>query len=178
VGPGTFRLTVRVCGGAIFSGQSLDLPAARSNLALERWGYGVSALRAIAMTLDQPTGPWKGDEPGDRGKLAGFVMRKGTERALKPAQLKTLVDLLQDPAGFNDDVAKRCEMKDLVGFRLARLPETTGAPREDVVEIALDRACNKLFAVRGGDGTRRTIHATHYDPSANAWADLIKGLGL
>ena len=98
---------------------------------------------------------------------------------MDPSQLKALVDLVQAPSGFDDDILKRCAMKDLVGFELVRSPATTGKPREDVVEIAIDLACNKLFAVRGGaNGSKRTLHATHYDPSRAGFIALIKATGL
>lgn len=184
LGPGAFRLTLKTCGAdaaaaAPFSGPTFELPDARSDKAFERWALGQDALRTIAMKLDDPPPSWKGDEPPATGKIAGFAVKGGSERALTPAQLRVFVGLLQDPKGFDDETAKRCAMKDLVGFRLARLPQTTGGAREDVVEIAIDRTCDAFFAARGGDnGTKRTLHASHYDPSSAAFQALLKELKL
>jgi hypothetical protein len=77
--------------------------------------------------------------------------------------------------GFDDEVMKRCAVEHLVGVRVVRRLATTGPPRTETVEIAMDFLCNKLFIVHGGErGSERRVHATHFDPSRAAWIGWAK----
>lgn len=182
LGPATFRLTVKTCGsGTSVSGGAFELPDAMSAPAFERWSLVSDVALGRAMRLDPPAPGWKGDEPASPGKVAGLAVRQKTARALDPDAMKALVRLMRDPQGFDDDIVKRCKMKDLVGFEVTRslAAVPSGPARNDIVEIAIDGTCHKLFAVRGGGaGSRRTLHATHYDPSRAGFAALIKLAGI
>lgn len=174
-GPGTFRMVVSTCDGVSVAGPPFQLPGPEHASSLLRWGLATDVTRAWAMRLDRPAAGWNGASPPAPGRLAGFTVRAGSERLLDEPEVTGLLERLRAPGGYDDQIAKRCAMDHLVGFRLARRPATTGAPLEDEVEIAVDFACQKLFAVRGGArGSARTVHATHFDPSRAAFLTLAR----
>lgn len=174
VGPGELRLVVHTCNGESIAGPSFSMPSSEHADAMPRWRVTADVVRASAMPLAIPQRVWSTDEPASPGRLAGFAVR-GEERPLADADLAMLLELLRSPTGYDDRVQKRCAFGPLVGFRLVRAPATTGEPREEEVEIAIDFTCQKLFVVQGGqDGRPRTVHATHADPSRAAWLELAK----
>jgi hypothetical protein len=106
--------------------------------------------------------------------VAGFAVVSGSEHPLDKAAQDELVRLLRAPKGFDDQILKRCGVRTLVGVRLTRTLETTGAtPRSAVAEVALDFACQKLFSVEG-DAQHRIVGASHFDPSRPAFVDWVK----
>ena len=180
-GPGTFRVVVLPCAGDAKSTEILGPPFALpshdvTGPAFERWKLTTDVASASAIRLDGPAAAWSATTPAKSGSLAGFVERPDTLRPLDPPVLASLIALLRDPKGFDDATAKRCAMKNLVGFRVTRDLATTGTkPRPEDVEIAIDFNCHKLFAVRGGDaGRARTVLATHFDPSSAGFVSLAK----
>jgi hypothetical protein len=174
VGPGELRLVVHTCNGDSIAGPSFALPSSEHAASMPRWGVTTDVVRASAMRLEIPQRVWNIGDPAAAGRVAGFDVR-GKERALGEAELATLLDLLRSPTGYDDRIAKRCAFGTLVGFRLVRAPATTGEPREEDVEIAIDFTCQKLFVVQGGrDGRPRTVHGTHADPSRAGWLELAK----
>jgi hypothetical protein len=175
LGPGTFRLVASTCDGVTIAGPPFDLPPVENASSLERWGLATNAVSATAMRLEKPGAGWNGASPTAPDRIAGFTVRAGTERPLDAAALGALLDRLRAPTGYDHRIAKRCAMDHLVGFRLTRRPATTGAARDEIVEIAVDFSCQKLFAARGGDrGRARTVLATHFDPSRAAFVALVK----
>jgi hypothetical protein len=175
LGPGTFRFVLRTCAGAVIPGPPFDLPGPDSSAALSRWGLAADAVSATAARLDKPAAGWNGTAPPAADRIAGFAVRPGSERPLAAADLGALLERLRAPDGYDDRIAKRCAMDHLVGFRLTRRPATTGAPRDEVAEVAIDFNCQKLFAVRGGErGRARALHGTHFDPSRAAFLALVK----
>jgi hypothetical protein len=175
LGPGTFRLVVSTCDGAAVAGPPFELPPVDNSSLLERWGLAADAVSAAAMRLEKPGAGWNGASPAAPDRIAGFTVRAGTERPLDAATLAALLDRLRAPAGYDDRIAKRCAMDHLVGFRLTRRPASTGAAHDDIVEIAVDFTCQKLFAARGGSrGRARSVLGTHFDPSRAAFLALVK----
>ncbi len=179
-GPGTFRIVVLPCAGdskaTEIAGPAFDLPSHDfTGPAFDRWKLSTDVASATAVRLDGPDAAWSATVPAKSGSLAGFAERPDTARPLDSPVLAALVLLLQDPKGFDDKTAKRCAMKNLVGFRVTRnLTTTSTTPRSELVEIAIDFNCHKLFAVRGDDGRPRTVLATHFDPSSAGFASLAK----
>jgi hypothetical protein len=100
--------------------------------------------------------------PGER--LAGYLVRPGSERPLSPELAQELVTLVRSSSGFDDEVMKRCPPGDGVGFRLAR---QSNAPAS---ELVLDFGCNRLsLAEAGGE-----IQSTYFDPSRSAFVSFVK----
>lgn len=137
----------------------------------EPWRVAISSdlKGAAVMRLERPRGLWDGAAPPSPSILAGFAIRKGSERPLSAAEVARLGTWLTAPAGFDDLVAKRCAMENLVGFRLTR----GGESGEEQVEVAVDFNCQKIFAVRGA-GARRKVHGSHFDASRAEILDLVK----
>jgi len=102
------------------------------------------------------------------------VVKPGTEHPIPNALLDEFTALVSAPQGFDDQIAKRCLMSDLLGVRIVRHPATTSPKtKQDVVEIAFDQTCSKFFAVRG-DTSHRVEMATHYDPQRPAFLAWAK----
>lgn len=97
--------------------------------------------------------------PGPR--LAGYLARPQTERALSGDELATLLALLRADSGFNDGENVRCPPGVSVGFRLAGAGETA--------EVVIDFECNKLI-LRMGD----TEVASEFGPSRLAFVAFVK----
>ena len=175
-GPGTFRFVVRECGSAAaFAGPPFELPDYQLIRGLPRWGVATDVASASVVRLELSSAGSGADAAPSADQLAGFAVRPGGERPVDATALASLLGLLRSAKGFDDDIMKRCAMKHLVGFRLTRRPATTGIPREDVAELALDFNCQKLFLVRGGShGQPRRDHATHFDPSRQEFLALVK----
>jgi len=175
-GPGTFRLTVRSCdGSASFSGPELELPEVLRAHDLERWGLVSDVAKVTVMRLDFPKTEFDAAAAAAPDRLAGFVIRPGSEQALDKATTDAFVALVRENKGFDDQTLDRCKSRDLVGFRIERTPRTTGtAPRSDLGEIAIDFACDKLFGAHGGSGRPRKAIATHFSPSRASFLALVK----
>lgn len=123
---------------------------------------------ATVARLELPTQQFALGAPATPDHIAGFAVKAGTEKPIDVTLAAAFAQLVQNENGFDDEIAKRCLMSDLVGVRLVRHPPTTGSVKEDVVEIAFDQACSKFFAVRG-DASHRVEMATHYDPQRPAF---------
>lgn len=178
LGPGLFRLAVRDCdGGAAHQGPAFELPSQRSEAAFVRWGLATNIARATIQRTDLPPRFGPTPETRDPSRIAGFVSR-GAPRDLDAAALDALRALLRDEKGYDDLIAKRCKTEKHVGLRVYRVPDTTAAREEtvlDEVEIAIDFNCHKLFAAFGGErGGARVVHATHFDPSRAGWLALAR----
>ncbi len=106
------------------------------------------------------------------GTIAGLTVRRGAEAALSESTTRQLNAFLHDPAGFDDDVLKRCVMGELVGFKVM-FRSAGGA--EAPAEIVIDLGCHKIFAVTG-DRAPRTVYASHFDPSRARGLALAKEL--
>jgi hypothetical protein len=184
LGPGAFRLAVHGCGEPASSGDprgpTFELPDARSPQAFARWGIATDVVRATIMRADLPVaGGWDVVAPPTSARVAGLVARASSERPLDHAGLDTLLALLRDPKGYDDAVAKRCAVENIVGVRLYRRLATTALNDEtelDTVELAFDFRCQKFFAVTGGSKgrPREVVVATHFDPSRAAWSAFVK----
>lgn len=178
LGPGLFRLAARDCdGGAAHHGPAFELPSPRSEAAFVRWGLATKIARATIQRTDLPPRFGPTPETRDPSRIAGFVSR-GASRDLDAAALDALRALLRDEKGYDDLIAKRCKTEKHVGLRVYRVPDTTAAREEtvlDEVEIAIDFNCHKLFAAFGGErGGARVVHATHFDPSRAGWLALAR----
>ena len=143
----------------------------------ERWKVTTDVLRVDAVRLELPGPKWDAIDPTST-LLAGFAER-GAESPLDHETTDALVKALRAPHGFDDDIVKRCAVGHLVGFRVRRSLATTAdtkeSPEPEVVDVAVDFTCQKLFVVRGGaQGGARTVHATHFDPSRAAFLALAK----
>jgi hypothetical protein len=100
--------------------------------------------------------------PGER--LAGYLVRPGSERPLSPELADELAALVRSSSGFDDEVLKRCPPGDGVGFRLTR---QSNAP---ATELVLDFGCNRLsLSEAGGE-----ISSTYFDPSRSAFVSFVK----
>jgi hypothetical protein len=174
VGIGTYRLVVKACE-SMQPLASLAFPMATAPApgAMARFGLMTNPISATIARLELPTQSFALGAPATSDHIAGFAVKPGTERALSAELLGDLVELVVAPSGFDDKIAKRCLMTDLVGVRVVRHPPTTGAMKEDVVEIAFDQTCSKFFAVRG-DASHRVEMATHYDPQRPAFLAWAK----
>ncbi len=175
-GPGAFRLTVRECEGPrASSGPEFELPDVLRAHDLERWGLVADAAKITIARLDFPTKAFDAAAPAAPDHIAGFVVRAGTEKVLDQANADALVALVRDHKGFDDATLERCKLRDLVGFRIERALKTTGAaPRTDTTEIAIDFACDKLFAAHRGAALQRKAIAVHFAPSRPAFLALVK----
>ncbi len=177
VGPGTFRLVVLSCDGATSTaGPAFEVPGTdfSDEPAFARWGLATHLLRGSVARLELPDGKWDAKAHGT-GVIAGFTVRPATEHALAPADVEEIAKLLQNPHGYDDQVLKRCQMEATVGFRLTRQLPTTGAPREEILDLGIDLHCSKFFAARG-EGPNRYVHSTHFDPSHASFVALVKRL--
>lgn len=170
-GPGTFRLVVRSCDGAEVDGRPFDLPDPASEEALDRWALASDAGSATAMRLDVRPAFDATQTGADR--VAGFAVRAGSEHPIDGAAMDSLRSLLRNEHGFDDQIAKRCSMAHLVGVRFARSLATTGAPRTQKVDVAMDFVCDAFFAAFG-DGPHRVVLASHFDPSRAAFVAWAK----
>jgi hypothetical protein len=151
------------------------MPGAENSDALPRWGVTTDVVRGSAMRLDIPQRRWNIGDPATKKTLAGFDIRPRSEKPLADPELQQLLELLRSASSFDKRFARRCALGPLVGFRLIRAPATTGIPREEQVEIAIDFVCQKLFVVQGGDdGRPRTVHFADADPSRAEWLSLAK----
>jgi hypothetical protein len=176
-GPGTFHLVARACeGGATFTGPDFELPTVLRVHDLERWGLVSDVTKITVMRLDFPKSGFDVASPAAPDRVAGFVVRAGTEHPLDQATMNAFATLVRDDGGFDDQTLDRCRSRDLVGLRVERtLPTTAEAPRTATAEIALDFACDKLFGAHGGSaGMPRKALATHFAPSRNAFLALVK----
>ena len=175
-GEGTFRLVVRSCDGAASAtGPAFNLPGPdTTGLAFDRWKATTDVTTASVMRLELPGTKWNPADPQE-ASLAGFGMRRGTQSPLDHDTTDALVKALRNPHGFDDQIAKRCAVNHLVGFRLDRTLPTTGAPHHETVDVAIDFVCQKLFVARAGAGGRPpTVLATHFDPSRAAFLAIAK----
>lgn len=108
--------------------------------------------------------------PGPR--LAGYLIRPGTERPLSPELLNELASLVRSNTGFDDSIVKRCRPGTSVGFRLFRKAASdSGSTNEPVTELVLDFGCEKLTLAEGG--ATGEVHATYFDPSRAAFAAFV-----
>jgi hypothetical protein len=173
-GGGRFRLVVKSCDGAdTFASPEFPIPHDSRLGPFARAGLTMDVASATVARLELPTQEFALGAPATPDHIAGFKVRPGTEKPLDRALVDKLLALMLHENGFDDQIAKRCLMTDLVGVRLLRHPRTTGAPKTDVVEIAFDQTCSKFFAVRG-DATHRVEMATHYDPQRPAFLAWAK----
>jgi hypothetical protein len=146
---------------------------------IERFGFTMDVVSATVAKLHLPTQQFALGAPATPDHIAGFAVKRGTEHPLDAVSLDAFLRLVGDENGFDDRIAKRCLMTDLVGVRIVRSPRTTGAKRNETLEIAFDATCDKFFAVRG-EGKHRTEMATHFDPSRPAflaWASRLTFAG-
>lgn len=170
-GPGTFRLVVRSCDGREIDGAPFDLPDAAGEAALDRWALAQDVASATAMRLDVAPGFDAAKTGADR--VAGFAVRAGTEHALDRATIDALRAALENEHGFDDQIEKRCSVAHLVGARLTRTLATSGGPRTQSVDVAVDFACDKFFAAFG-EPPHRVVLASHFDPSRAAFVAWAK----
>ena len=141
--------------------------------ATDRIWASESVTSVTAARLVGPVGNWEPKSPAEASKIAGLVVRAGTERTLDDEARASLFALLKDPKGFDDRIAKRCLMQNMIGFRITRTLATTRTePKPQQLDLAIDTACSKIFVVRGD--ARRTVHASHYDPSRPAFLALVR----
>lgn len=170
---GSFQLTVTSCDGKdTFKSLAFSIPSHWNPAQLARLGFAMDVDTATIAHLELPAAEFALGAPASTDHIAGFKV-KGVEQALTQALINEFKGLVSNPFGFDDRIAKRCLMTDLVGVRLVRHPRTTGAQRTDVVEIAFDQTCSKLFAVRG-DASHRVEMATHMDPQRLAFNAFAK----
>lgn len=127
-----------------------------------RWWATADVVSATVMRVEgvaQAT-------PGPR--LAGYLIRPGTEQPLSPEHTRELVELVRFDSGFDDSIVKRCRPAESVGFRLLR-EGPSGTRSSTTTELVLCFGCEKLsIAVNGTD-----IHATYFDPSRNAFLSFV-----
>jgi hypothetical protein len=108
--------------------------------------------------------------PGSR--LAGYLIRPGTERPLSSELLNELVTLVRSESGFDDSIVKRCRPGTSVGFRLFRKPAPdSGSTNGPVTELVLDFGCQKLTVAEAG--AAGNPHATYFDPSRAAFVAFV-----
>lgn len=137
----------------------------------QRVWFAEGFVSGTAARLDLPL---KWDLTGARppGTIAAMPIRPSSVRPLATSDVARLAELLRSPTGFNDKVMKRCLMGALVGFRMTRRAPALPHGNE-VVDIAIDMQCSKLFIVTG-DGSSTIHHATHYDPSRAEFLELAR----
>jgi hypothetical protein len=144
---------------------------------LERWGLVSDVAKVTVVRLDFPKTDFDAASPAAPDRIAGFIVRAGSEQVLDKATTDAFVALVRENKGFDDQTLDRCRSRDLVGFRIERTPRTAPAPvaaRSDVAEIAIDFACDKLFGAHGGSGRPRKAIATHFSPSRPGFLSLVK----
>jgi len=170
------RFTAKTCDGQhTLSSPSYDVPAMVHADATERIWASESVISVTAARLVGPVGNWEPKSPAEASKIAGLAVRAGTERTLDDEARAALSALLKDPRGFDDRIAKRCLMQNMMGFRITRTLATTGTePKPQQIDLVIDTACSKIFVVRGD--AARTVHASHYDPSRPGFLALVKRL--
>jgi len=175
-GAASFRFAVKTCDGArTIRTPAFTMPRDPRPNQLARQSFTSDVASATVARLELPTQQFALGAPATPDHIAGFAVTPGTEKSIDKTLADAFVQLVQDENGFDDKIAKRCLMSDLVGVRLVRHPPTTGPVKEDVVEIAFDQTCSKFFAVRG-DSSHRVEMATHYDPQRRAflaWAKRV-----
>lgn len=172
-GPGTFRLSVSSCDGkTMASGPSFELPDSAHLESTARRFAVTDVLSVTAMRLDVATAPGEVGDAARGDRVAGFPVR-GPSRPLDGAQVTELTTLLRSDHGFDDHVTKRCAVEHLVGFRITHRLATLGLPRQQVVDMAVDFRCHKLLLARG-DGSKRAVDASHFDPSRTAFLALAR----
>ena len=173
-GGATYRFVVKTCdGAATVASPVFAIPFNSRPGPLHRFGLTMDVASATIARLELPAQQFSLKAPATPDHIAGFRVKPGTEKPLDPALLDEFTKLVANEKGFDDAIAKRCLMTDLIGLRIVRHPRTTGAQQTDVVEIAFDHeTCSKFFAARG-DSAHRVEMATHYDPqrpAVLAWA--------
>ncbi|HEY2370254.1 MAG TPA: hypothetical protein VGH87_27850, partial [Polyangiaceae bacterium] len=174
MGGATFRFAVKTCDGTqTIRTPEFTMPRDPRPHQLARQSMTTDVASATVARLELPTQQFALGAPATRDHIAGFKVISGTEKPIDVTLADAFVFLVQNENGFDDKIAKRCLMSDLVGVRLVRHPPTTGAVKEDVVEIAFDQTCSKFFAVRG-DSSHRVEIATHYDPQRPAFLAWAK----
>lgn len=170
---GRFRWVVKLCDGGEIAGPPFTLPAELADH--DRVGVTVDLVSATAARIDTLPPKWDGTAPAAPGMIASMPVRIGSEHPMDPADLATLVGLLQNAKSFDDQIAKRCVMKTFVGFRFLRRPASTIPTHEEPAELVLDFNCMALFVVHGGEGPKpRVVFATHFDPSRAAFLALAR----
>lgn len=170
---GRYRWVLKSCDGGELPGPMFEIP---SELVYHgRYGITSDVVAGSVMRAERPPPKWDGTAPASPGTIGGLPVRAGTEHPLDPADLAAFVALLRAPAGFDDQIEKRCLMQTFVGVRLVRRPPSTIPTHEELGEIFLDFTCMSLFIVRGGEGSKpRVVYATHYDPSRAAVVAWVK----
>jgi hypothetical protein len=109
--------------------------------------------------------------PGAR--LAGYLIRPGTERPLSGELVNELVTLVRSDSGLDDSIVKRCRPGTSVGFRLFRKPPSgSGSTNEPVTELVLDFGCDKLTVAEAG--ATGNPHSTYFDRSRAAFVAFVK----
>jgi len=173
-GGGKFRFVVRTCDSVhTVTTPSFTVPRDSRPGPFARQSITTDIVSATVARLELPSQQFALGAPASRDHIAGFRVKPGTEKPIDKTLADAFALLVQNENGFDDEIAKRCLMTDLVGVRLVRHPPTTGPMKEDVVEIAFDQTCSKFFAVRG-DTSHRVEMATHYDPQRPAFLAWAK----
>ncbi len=178
-GPGLFRLTVDACDSRSerHGPERSRLPDITNEGGVDRFALATDVDSAIAVRLERPsTAGFDASQPRATDRIAGFAIRTGTEKPLDHSALDALTAWLRAPKNFDDVTMKRCAVHDLVGVRLTRHPRTTLAtPVTEIVDVAMDFACNKLL-VAFGEGANRKAEGTLFDPSRPAILAWAKGV--
>jgi len=172
---GTFRLVVAACGddSARVVGPTFEMPP--DPAAIERIAASTTVTKITAMAVSL-TPKWEGTDQTPGAFAGGLKVTAGSQRTLDAATQQAFVETLRAPKGYDDQVARRCLMGKLVGFRVERtLASSSGTAETATVDIAMDFTCHKIFFVRDGEG--RGVHvaaATHFDPLRSPFLAIAK----
>lgn len=173
LGPATLRLSIDTCDGKRLDGPAFELPDDTHATSLPRWSITRDVVSATIMRLHDPDAAK--DRAAKKDTLLHWRIRRGTERALDPANLAKLRELIAAADGYDDQIMRRCLMDHLVGFRIVRAPASTGTAKAETIELVIDLGCHKFFAAEVGVGREPPFeHATHFDPSRKGWLELVR----
>ena len=169
-----YAFMVETCDGARkIKSKFFSMPRDSRPGPFRRHGFVFDPVSATVAQLKLPSQAFALGAPATPDHIAGFRVVPGTEKPIDERLMNDFLFLVAFHGSFDDKIARRCLMSDLVGVRVVRHLRTTGSVvKEDVVEYAFDRTCSKFFAVRG-DAAHRVEMATHYDPQRPlflAWA--------
>jgi hypothetical protein len=175
LGDKDYFFTVKTCDGArAIPSKTFTMPRDSRSGPFQRFAFVSDSVSATVARLELPEQAFALGAPATPDHIAGFRVKPGTEKPIDAARMRDFLTLVGFSNGFDDEIAKRCLMSDLVGVRVVRHPRTTGSVvKEDVVEYAFDQTCSKFFAVRG-DSSHRVEMATHYDPQRPAFLAWAK----
>lgn len=136
--------------------------------AVERWRATADVQKASLFQLE---GVRDETENGhDDRHVVGYPILAGSEVALSSSLVGALRDWLRDPAGFSDEVMRRCAPGKRFGFRLERHIAGLGQERS---EVAVDLACH-LIVVANQEGSLRPRSYSYFDSSRPALLGLLR----